>query len=100
LDAILRAEMARFQPDMPRLICNQNPLNNDERAQGLRILREHYTDDPSAYMIDAPQQGLKVLDPTATAWTNFVKRLIGRYKGLWLQISGAGTRRKPPGKRD
>jgi tetratricopeptide (TPR) repeat protein len=100
LDAILRVEMARFHAELPRLICDQEPLTEEERLQGLRILEAHYTRDPREFMMDAPQVGHHVVDPTQSGVVRFVKGLIVGCKSLWLLVSGAGTRRRPWQKRD
>jgi tetratricopeptide (TPR) repeat protein len=100
LDTILRAEMLRFHPELPHLICDQEPLTDEERSQGQRILEAHYTRDPREFMMDAPQVGHEVVDPTQPGVARFVNGLMVRCKSIWLLVSGAGTRRRPPGNRN
>ncbi len=100
LDTILRAEMLRFHPELPHLICDQEPLTAEERSQGQQIVAAHYTRDPREFIMDAPQVGHEVVDPTQSGAGRLIKGLIVRAKSLWLLVSGAGTRRRPPGKRN
>ena len=100
VEAILRAEMARLHPELPGLICDQDPLTDEERSQGLRIVEAHYTRNPCEFIMDAPQVGHEVVDPTQSGVVSFVKGLIVRCKSLLLLVSGAGTRRRPPGSRN
>ena len=95
LEAILQAEMARFHPELPRLICDQETLTDEERSQGLRILEAHYARDPCEFMMDAPQVGHEVEDPTQSGAVRFVIGLIVWCKSIWLLLSGAGTRQRP-----
>jgi hypothetical protein len=99
LHTILRTEMLRFHPELPHLICDQEPLTDDERSQGQRIVTAHYTRDPLEFMMDAPQVGHKVVDPTQSRVPSLIDGLTVRAKSLWLLVSGAGTRRRPPGNR-
>jgi tetratricopeptide (TPR) repeat protein len=100
LEAILSVEMARFHPELPRLLCDQEPLTEEERSQGLRIFEEHYTRDPREFIMNAPQVGHQIVDPTQSGVVRFVKGLMVRCKSLLLLVSGAGTRRRPPGSRN
>jgi hypothetical protein len=100
LDAILRTEMLKFHPELPHLICDQEPLTNEERSQGQGIVAAHYTRDPMEFIMDAPQVGHKVEDPTRSSMPRLMSALIVLAKSLWLLVSGAGTRRAPPGNRN
>ena len=100
VEAILRSEIARFHPELPGLICDQEPLTDEERSQGLRIVEAHYTRDPREFIMDAPQVGHEVVDPTQSGVVRFINGLIVRCKSIWLLVSGAGTRRRPPGRRN
>jgi tetratricopeptide (TPR) repeat protein len=42
LDNILREELARTNPFLPRLTADQPPLTDDERRRGERVYREHF----------------------------------------------------------
>jgi tetratricopeptide (TPR) repeat protein len=97
LDAILRTEMLRFHPELPHLICNQEPLTDEELSHGQRIVAAHYTRNPLEFIMDAPQVGHKVVDPTQANVPRLIEGLTVRAKSLWLLVSGAGTRRRPPG---
>ena len=100
LEVILRAEMSRFHLELPRLIGDQSPLTEEERSQGRRIVESHYTRDPREFVMDAPQVGHEVVDPTRSRVTRFVKATIVKCKSIWMLATGAGTRRRPPGNRN